>query len=68
MKVKLISRKNGEFIHNHTYAHEMYGVNKTILTLRDLEYKFIPLDMEGFGQWHHCVAINGKSTWYCESV
>ena len=68
MKIQLHSTKNGEVIHNHTFAHEMYGVNVTVLTIRDIDDKYEPITVDGFNQWNHAYAINGKACWFCESI
>ena len=66
MKIQLHSTKNGELITNHTYAHEIHGVDVTILSIRDLDQKYTPIDVAEFDTWKHAYGINGKSCWFCE--
>ena len=60
--------ENGEKIINNTFAHEMYGIDKTILSIRDLDEKYTPIDIDGFTTWHHAYGINGKTCYFCESI
>ena len=67
MKIHLTSVKQGEQIHNNHYAHELHTKDKTILTIHDIDEKYTPVPVEGFGPWQHAVAINGKAAYFCET-